>query len=71
MRWLLPVIIFVVAVSGCTQQKCGIENCHGLDITCGSDVPDACTEIYMIGDAVMPRSLHNAIHEGYKIGIRI
>ena len=30
-----------------------------------------CDEIYLIGDAVMPRSLHNAIHEGYKLGIRI
>ena len=28
-------------------------------------------EIYIIGDAVMPRSLHNAIHEGYKLGIKI
>jgi hypothetical protein len=31
-------------------DKCGIENCHGLDITCGSNVPEACTEIYMAGD---------------------
>lgn len=28
-------------------------------------------EIYIIGDAVQPRSLHNAIHEGFKIGARI
>ena len=28
-------------------------------------------EIYIIGDAIMPRSLHNAIHEGFKLGIRI
>ena len=32
------------------EEKCGIENCHGLDITCGPNIPDACTEIYMIGD---------------------
>ncbi len=32
------------------EEKCGIENCHGLDITCGSNIPDGCTEIYMIGD---------------------
>lgn len=29
---------------------CGIENCHGLDIKCGPNIPDACTEIYMMGD---------------------
>ena len=32
------------------SEKCGIENCHGLEITCGSNVPDACTEMYAIGD---------------------
>lgn len=31
-------------------EKCGIENCHGLDITCGSNVPEMCTMSYMIGD---------------------
>lgn len=30
--------------------KCGIENCHGLNITCGPNIPDGCTEIYMAGD---------------------
>jgi len=30
--------------------ECGIENCHGLNITCGPDVPEFCTEIYMLGD---------------------
>ncbi|MFQ5851563.1 MAG: FAD-dependent oxidoreductase [Candidatus Binatia bacterium] len=28
-------------------------------------------EIYIIGDAIRPRSMHNAIHEGFKIGVRI
>ena len=28
-------------------------------------------EIYIIGDAVRPRSIHNAIHEGFKLGVRI
>lgn len=27
-------------------------------------------ELYIIGDAVRPRSIHNAIHEGFKIGVR-
>jgi len=33
-----------------TPNVCGIENCHGLDIKCGPNIPDACTEIYMMGD---------------------
>lgn len=32
------------------SEKCGIENCHGLNITCGPNVPDACTEVYQLGD---------------------
>lgn len=33
-----------------TSLKCGIENCHGLDITCGPNIAEVCTEIYMAGD---------------------
>jgi len=29
---------------------CGAEQCHGLDITCGSDVPQACTLEFQIPD---------------------
>ena len=48
---LIPALILLVFISGCTSYyKCGIENCHGLEITCGPDVPDACTEIHMAGD---------------------
>lgn len=32
------------------EEKCGLENCHGLEFTCGSKVPDFCTEIYQLGD---------------------
>ena len=32
------------------NDRCGIENCHGLDITCGPEVPDACTMDYQLGD---------------------
>jgi len=31
-------------------QKCGIENCHGIDISCGPDIPQGCTDIYLLGD---------------------
>ncbi len=31
-------------------EKCGIENCHGLEISCGANIPEACTMIYMPGD---------------------
>ena len=30
--------------------KCGIESCHGLDITCGPNVPEACDTMYAVGD---------------------
>jgi 2,4-dienoyl-CoA reductase (NADPH2) len=28
-------------------------------------------EIYLVGDSVKPRSIHNAIHEGYKLGVKL
>ncbi len=28
-------------------------------------------ELYVIGDAVAPRSMHNAVHDGYRLGVRI
>lgn len=34
------------AISG----KCGIENCHGLDISCGPNIPEACDTMYVAGD---------------------
>jgi hypothetical protein len=52
---------FVIAVAlslsyvyaqGIKSEKpaCGIENCHGLDIVCGSNIPEACTAMYALGD---------------------
>jgi hypothetical protein len=29
---------------------CGLENCHGLDIKCGSTPRNVCTEMYGLGD---------------------
>ncbi len=34
----------------CSPGACSLENCHGLNIVCGSNPPDVCTEIYEIGD---------------------
>lgn len=34
----------------CSARVCGIEQCHGLFLTCGYDVPEVCTEEYHIGD---------------------
>mgnify|MGYP003350282198 CR=1 FL=1 len=31
-------------------QKCQVENCHGLDITCGPNEAQMCTMMYQIGD---------------------
>ncbi len=33
-----------------TPSSCGIENCHGLDISCGPHVATICTEQYVMGD---------------------
>lgn len=34
----------------CTPGECSLENCHGLDIECGPNPPDACTAMYALGD---------------------
>ncbi|MCZ6750696.1 MAG: hypothetical protein O7E51_02575 [Acidobacteria bacterium] len=36
-----------------------------------TDLEFVCDELYAVGDAGKPRSSHNAIREGYLIGIRI
>jgi hypothetical protein len=36
-----------------------------------NDLEFVSDELYAIGDAVKPRSMHNAIRDGYLIGIRI
>jgi hypothetical protein len=28
-------------------------------------------ETYIVGDAIVPRSMDNAIHEGFKLGVRM
>lgn len=33
-----------------TSQKCALQTCHGLDVTCGPNPPDVCTEMYGMGD---------------------
>lgn len=30
--------------------KCGLENCHGLDVKCGANVAEVCDTSYQIGD---------------------
>lgn len=32
------------------NNLCGIENCHGLDIVCGSNIAEMCTREYRLGD---------------------
>ena len=29
---------------------CGIENCHGAEITCGPQIPEVCSAMYGLGD---------------------
>lgn len=33
-----------------STAQCDIENCHGLDIACGSNIPETCTKAYLLGD---------------------
>ena len=42
-RPLIPLPLFGSA-------QCGIENCHGLDISCGPNVAEVCDAMYMAGD---------------------
>ncbi len=32
---------------------------------------DMVNEVYLIGDAKIPRNIHDAVHEGYQIGLNI
>lgn len=38
------------SVSQPNMDTCGIENCHGLDIVCGKNPAQMCTEMYQLGD---------------------
>lgn len=33
------------------EKVCGIQECHGMNLTCGSKPVDMCTEIFMVGDS--------------------
>ncbi|MGB9627972.1 MAG: FAD-dependent oxidoreductase, partial [Thermodesulfobacteriota bacterium] len=35
------------------------------------ELEDFTDELYLIGDAIIPRSMHTAIHEGFKLGVRL
>ena len=36
-----------------------------------TDLMFRCDELYTVGDAVVPRNVCDAVHEGFKIGVRI
>ena len=42
--------VFALEEFARSKIRCGIENCHGLDIICGENVPEACTAMYKFGD---------------------
>lgn len=48
------VLLFAVFLVGCfpaiVKQECGMENCHGLDIVCGKNIPEVCAQMYQLGD---------------------
>lgn len=52
------VLLIVIVVAGFflfylprAGKPCVVDNCHGLDISCGPVAPDACTEMYALGDS--------------------
>ena len=50
---LLCVIIagvFHVPDAGARQATCGLMECHGVNVTCGFDAPEACDMMYRMGD---------------------
>lgn len=50
-------------VPGGESELCGRENCHGLDIKCGSNVADMCTMEYQLGDKCL-RLVNCGIEDG-------
>lgn len=62
---IFMVFAIILFLSGCQKQsvgniglddssqiekKCGLENCHGLELSCGPNAPEVCTEVYQLGD---------------------
>lgn len=45
-----PTITPSPTAGNISDASCGIESCHGLDIVCGSNVPEFCTMEYQLGD---------------------
>jgi len=48
----VSVFVYLNPMSTIDQnsKECSIEQCHGLDITCGANAPDQCTLEYHLGD---------------------
>lgn len=44
------IIIFFIPFFIHPVPACGITSCHGLDLSCGGEVPLVCTEMYQLGD---------------------
>ena len=52
---LLLFSIFVVSAGpqktrAAETRRCALESCHGLNLKCGFNAPDMCTQMYSIGD---------------------
>lgn len=57
---LIIIVIAALIIVAIAQQfvvpsdMCGVQNCHGLQVSCGPNIPDACTQEYQLGDACRP-----------------
>lgn len=47
---ILTITSVVFYKKGKIQTQCQVQNCHGLEVSCGPKAAQMCTEIYMEGD---------------------
>lgn len=45
-----PVSPAITSAGSPYGSSCGFTSCHGLDLACGTNVPDVCTMEYRLGD---------------------
>ncbi len=48
---VLLLIVYSFSFSPAAEtRRCALESCHGLNLKCGFNAPDMCTQMYAIGD---------------------
>jgi hypothetical protein len=47
---LIGLVFYMLVQQRGGLTVCGLETCHGLNVECGSQPAQMCTEMYMLGD---------------------